>query len=687
MNIPLLRSLLLCVPLVACGGKTTRNTNPTIETPDYTQLSEQQLEPGSLRQASAFELEQLLKNGLRISLKNNQNFNTLVRESSINNATADVKTEVNGHSVTNVQVQGVDEADNVKYDGRYIYLATPAVYAETGTAASIKIFATDALAAEVTEVSTIDLDATRWGDVSELYLVGDEQASTGLVSVRRSLNYIALMDTRVDLASSALYWPTAMKHGIDIRLYDVRSPASPSKAWSLSLDGNLIGSRKIGNRLYIISSFVPHLETLDYNLGNYAIREHNVGTDESGNKINNDARIRNENIIAETRIEKLLPEYAINDGSSQPLVSSSGCLIPEHTDKNQGYLNIINITTIDLSAQKLLGSKCINTNVAGIYSSLDNLYLGGSGYGDWNDWKSFTVVHKFSLIDSGVEYQASGSVEGMLGWNQPSYRMDEKDGYLRMITTDYSNFIEPEHHLNVLQKVAGHSDLAVVAQLPNASYPEPIGKPREDIYSVRFNGDKAYIVTFERTDPLYVLDLATATDPKVAGQLEIPGFSTYLHPVGDHYLFSLGNETDLNGRQAGVKASLFDIRDMTKPILVNAQVLGNSGSWSNALYDYRAISFLQASDDQLRITFPMIGDAAVDQLEVNGDRGSLKLFEINGLTKNIASLDYAGEVSKNTAVEDYYYWNGNERGILHNDVVFYVYGASVTAKPWRVIAP
>ncbi len=672
MNSYLLRYILLCLPLAACGGKKTHDADTPTNKTDYSQLSEQQLEPGSLRQASAAELEQLLKNGLRVSLKNNQNFHTLVRESAINNSAADAKTEINGHSITNIQVQGVDESDSVKYDGHYIYLGTPIVHTETGTTTSIKIFATDADTAEATEVSTTTLDTTHWGDVSELYLVGNEQASTGLVTVRRSWN-IALFDPVVSTLSSDVFLPSSMMQGIDIRLYDVRSPASPSKAWSLSLDGNLISSRKIGNKLYIVSSFIPHLEALDYSAGT------------SSGISSTDARTRNENLIAETSIEKLLPKYAINDGSPQSLVGASGCLVPKDTDKNQGYLNFINITTIDLNSQELLSSKCINSNVQGIYASLDNLYLGGSGYTDWNDWKSFTVVHKFSLADSGVDYQASGSVEGMLGWNQPSYRMDERDGYLRMVTTDYSDFSSPKHHLNVLHKVAGRSELEVVAHLPNDTHPESIGKPREDIYSVRFNGDKAYIVTFERTDPLYVLDLASATDPKLVGQLEIPGFSTYLHPVGEHYLFSLGHETDINGRSTGVKASLFDIRDMTKPTLINAHVLGDSSSWSSALYDYRAISFLQASNDQLRITFPMT-EMLTEMDSINGGSGSLKLFEINGLTTNVASLDYAGEVSKSIVPRDYF-WSNNERGILHNDAIFYVYGASVTANPWRIVTP
>ncbi len=151
MNIPLFRSLLLCLPLVACGGKATHNTDTKTKNTDYSQLSEQQLEPSPLRQASADELEHFLKNGLRVSLKNNQNFATLVRESAINNAAADVKTEINGHSITNVQVQGIDEADSVKYDGHYIYLVTPTVYAETGTTTGIKIFATGAF--QVSKVS------------------------------------------------------------------------------------------------------------------------------------------------------------------------------------------------------------------------------------------------------------------------------------------------------------------------------------------------------------------------------------------------------------------------------------------------------------------------------------------------------------------------------------------------------
>ncbi len=680
-----LRYLLLCLPLAACGGGSTHDSDTNTKKADYSQLSEQHLEPGSLRQASATELEQLLKNGLRVSLKNNQNFDTLVRAASVNNTADDVKTEAGGHSITNVQVQGVDEADSVKYDGHYIYLATPTLFTDTGATTSIKIFATDTATAKATEVSTTNLDTTYWGDISELYLVSNEQATTSLATLRRSWNYIALMNTDVRVADSSIWWPHSMKQGIDIRLYDVRSPASLSKSWSLSIDGNLLSSRKIGNKLYIVSSFIPSIETLDYS----------DGTD-SSNAAKSDARIRNENLIADTRIEKLLPEYVINDGNPQPLISSSGCLIPVHTDKNQGSLNIINITTVDLNTQQLLNSECISSNVDGIYTSLNNVYLGGSDHTnwndgiDWNDWKSFTLIHKFALVDSGVTYQASGSVEGILGWNQPSFRMDEYNDYLRIVTTDYGNFTEPKHLLNVLHKVTGRSELEVVAHLPNAAHPEPIGKPKEDIYSVRFHGAKAYVVTFERKDPLYVLDLATATDPKLAGRLEIPGFATYLHPVGENYLFSLGMETDTNGLQTGVKASLYDIRDMTKPTLINAIVFGNSGSWSSALYDYRAISFLQASNDQLRIAFPMteIIEANPTDLLINETHPGLKLFEINGLTQHAASLDFAGEVIDEPAASgDSIFRNGNERGILHDNAAFYVHGATVNGKKWRMTAP
>lgn len=636
-----------------------------------------------MRQASESDLSLLLKNGLRASLKNNESYGMFIRGAvAKTESVTDTGSSGSGFSTTNVQVQGVDESDSVKYDGKYIYIATPHEYTEAGASAALKILSTNADKAIATEVSNTPVDTSQWGGISELYLVSQNQATSGVVTLRRSWNFIAFKEklannaanpsaklfAETDKMSSAAIWPYRMNNGIEVSIYDVRTPSTPSRAWTLTLDGDLLGSRKIGNTLYIVSSFVPSISTLEYG----------VDTEEK--------RIANETLIAQTGVEKLLPEYAINGGTAQPLNKTSGCLIPSDTKATDGYLNLVNITVIDLSAQQMVKSQCINASVEGVYSSLDSMYLGGSAYNDWQGWNSFTVMHKFALKPSDIAYEATGTVEGVLGWGETSFRMDEFNENLRVVTTTYSEQGEPTHHLNILRKAVGRSELASVAQLPNKQRPEPLGKPKEDIYAVRFNGNKAYVVTFERKDPLYVLDLSNPLDPSIAGELSIPGFSTYLQPIGDNFLFSLGNETDEKGRVSGLKVSLFDVRDMKKPTQVSNHVFGNASSWSDALYDHRALSWLQTSADQVRLVFPVNIYKDVQDGEFLTSRwqnNSLLKFEINGLANNKASLDSAGEIiGEDNSTQEYPQWTGVDRGLLHHNALYYVHGKKVIGDFW-----
>lgn len=691
-----LKQMILSVPLIACGslaslgligcgGDNSSGKTTDTET-DYSKLSASELKPEPLREASASELELLVKNGLRLNIAGQKEFDDVMRDTPILSNAADEGSSTESFSGTNVQVQGVDEADHVKYDGAHIFLATPIDYSNNQAEQHLKIFAADANTAQVSEVSDITLAADHWGDVSELYLVNSNDATSGLVTLRRSWNFIAF-DTVIDDTDDAIepnqdiaidmsvtderFMPYHMQNGVEITLYDVRSPSNPDKAWSMTLDGDLLSSRKIGNTLYLITSFMPGINNLEI----YAT------TDE--------VRTANETLIKNTSLEKLLPEYSINGGSPQPLTSGDGCLIPESTTDTIGYSNFINITAINLATQQMIESVCVNGYIDGIYSSQENLYLGGSKYEEWNFWQGYTVVHQFALTEAGVDYRATGAVEGILGWNNPAFRMDEYDDNLRLVTTTFNDQGERTHHLHVLRNTDNSNQLTQIAQLPNDLHPEPIGKPREDIYAVRFHGERAYVVTFERIDPLYVLDLTDATNPVIAGELEIPGFSTYLHPIGDNYLFSLGNETDNNGWQTGIKVSLFDIRDMSNPVLVNSHVLGNNYSWSDALYDHRVLSFLQTSADQLRISFPM---TFYNYEEVHADNAlypsihsGLQLFEINGLQSNEASLEHLGEVvgaTNEDHPESFWYYIGRTRGIMHNNAVFYTYEATVTGELW-----
>jgi hypothetical protein len=572
MNIVARRLLIGLFPiaLTACGGGSSNTAEQgTAKDPDYSQLKQVQPDSTPLRPASDAELSRLIKNGLRLSLHNNT-YDNLIRTTAFSFATESAAQD-NSFSTTNVQIAGVDEADFVKYDGKRIYLVTPVEHSAGGTTTHLKIFATDAAGASVKPVSDTALDTSGWGAASELYLVNSaEDQTAGVVTVRRSWELISFNNFLADTNSASepigASLPYPGKSGINVTVYDVRDPTAPSSAWSMSLDGDLLGSRKIGNVLYLVSSFVPVLEPLNYGATTTLLRQ------------------QNERLIEQTAISQLLPQHQINSGAEQPLNSASECLVSADAGSDSGHLNMVNITAIDLQSYQLIESICVNTLVQGIYVSPTNIYLGSSDFTDAEPANSATVIHKFSLGARGIDYEATGAVPGVLGWNSPSFRMDEHDGDLRIVTTSSNADSQPQHHLTVLRQNAATNKLQTLAQIPNTARPQIIGKPNEDIYAVRFKGDKAYVVTFERIDPLYVIELSDPADPFIAGELEVPGFSTYLHPIDEQYLFALGNEVDRQGTQTGVKISLFDVQDIANPALIESVVLGNQHSWSEAIY-------------------------------------------------------------------------------------------------------
>jgi len=150
------------------------------------------------------------------------------------------------------------------------------------------------------------------------------------------------------------------------------------------------------------------------------------------------------------------------------------------------------------------------------------------------------------------------------------FSMDENDGFLRVATT--SEWANPDNSVYVLD-----DDLEVVGSLEGLA-------PTERIYSVRFVQDTLYLVTFRQVDPLFVIDLSNPYDPKVLGEVEITGFSTYLHPIDDDHVLGIGFEN------WSVKISIFDVSDPTDPTEMDRYVI-SGGSWSEANYDHKAVLF------------------------------------------------------------------------------------------------
>ena len=254
------------------------------------------------------------------------------------------------------------------------------------------------------------------------------------------------------------------------------------------------------------------------------------------------------------------------------------------------------VSTLDATNKETFNSTAVLGGGENVYCSADNLYITSGRYeetissgGDAvaeifmiDDSAIYTTeILKFDIFGEKIEYKTKGKVNGT-ALNQ--FSVDEYNGYLRIATTA-GNFQNAKNNLYVLD-----SDMVIVGMV------EGLAKG-ETIKSVRFMGDTGYVVTFEQTDPLFVIDLKDPENPEVLGELKIPGFSNYLHPVTENYLLGIGVNGDDNGAGNGMKISLFDVSDKKNPKEVSKfEILPQENTdnlWGyldcSAFYDHKAV--------------------------------------------------------------------------------------------------
>jgi uncharacterized secreted protein with C-terminal beta-propeller domain len=215
------------------------------------------------------------------------------------------------------------------------------------------------------------------------------------------------------------------------------------------------------------------------------------------------------------------------------------------------------------------------------------------GYGSsaatlWRAWADVSTVHRLYIYQGTVACALTGEVRGHV-LNQ--FAMDEFGGHFRIATTEWGadGRATTENHLFVL-----NGTLDVVGSIEGMA-------PGESIQAVRFLGERAYVVTFEQIDPFFVLGLADPTEPVILGELKIPGFSQYLHPISDTHVIGIGVETsmpDPTGRitRSGFKVSLFDVADVANPREVAKDVVTGLSVYSEAQWDHHAFLWIGARD-------------------------------------------------------------------------------------------
>jgi uncharacterized secreted protein with C-terminal beta-propeller domain len=340
--------------------------------------------------------------------------------------------------------------------------------------------------------------------------------------------------------------------------------------------------------------------------------------------------------------------------------------------ENESYGNAVTvILAIDAAGDGSYSAAGYMTGGFGVlYVSSEHMYIAVTSY-EYLDNEGYyemlekTAIHKIAFDELDTTYVCSGEVPGRL-LNQ--FSMDEYAGNLRVATTTGQigwGAGNPSNNIYVLD-----SEMALLGKLEGLA-------PGEQIYSSRFFGDRAYLVTYMRIDPFFVIDLSDAANPKLVGSLEVPGFSDYLHPYGDNHVIGIGQDTlvDPSGGFSwfeGLKLSLFDVTDVGNPVEEDKIVIGERGTTSEAQNDHKAFMF---DEERGILAFPVNLYQSESNPDPNGWNWTYGSYVWQGVVVYNVSLDggfqYVGRVTHGSDGQPYYFDRLCVRRSLYIEDVLY----------------
>ncbi len=521
------------------------------------------------------ELKKLIKANLNV----NENGNYGARDGmaileTATSAQADMATgtdtnkALTDYSETNNQVQGVDEADIIKTDGKFIY------YLKDGKIIVVKANQNGEL--DITSEINFELKKGANFYANELFLHENMLVVMGTYYEAIIPEGSTITESSASLDAVAIdgcYMPSYMagKETTKIIIYDISDKSNIKELRTVEMEGSYLTSRKIGNSLYLVSN-----KYFDY------------------------YRILNE----ELKEDEILPAYKDSNKGDDYISIKCNTMIYYDNFNTANYVMIAGIDLSDLS--KEIDLTTILGAAQTVYCSTDNLYFAQVEYNyDTKEESSNdgsltdkimiaynetcdTNIFKFELNNGVVTANGSAKVPGNL-INQ--FSMDEYDGYFRIATTTGQTWNDENPSYNnvyILDK-----DLKTVGKL------EDLAKG-EKIYSTRFMGNKLYMVTFKQVDPLFVIDLSNPNSPVVAGELKLPGYSSYMQAYDENHIIGIGYDTEAitekyDGKvferivQKGLKMAMFDVSDMNNPKLLHETIIGGQGTYSEALYNHKAV--------------------------------------------------------------------------------------------------
>lgn len=671
LPVSLVAALGACL-LVACGGG--GGSSPILEQPAARPEVLNASQPGELL---AFMKERIQKRWAAGMSSGSGGFVTVDLVVSTTSAGPAGNSAPTSFSSTTVQEAGVDEDDLMKTDGSLIYSLAPPLGATASSRLLVHKLQDNGRAQLSAELLLPAPDGFNSPFSLGLQLAGSGQR-VAIVGQGWKGGWSDCPPGVACISDSLLpYFAAEVREQVALDVVSVSNPAAPRMESRILIDGSLLGTRRIGDALYVVSSWSPRL-TLDTLPASAPAAERDAA-------------------LGKLKTSDLMPTIRIDGAAAQPLLQDTDCwLQPANASLD---LRLTVITRFDLAAGSLTrSSRCIAGGSEALYMSPTSLVLattrypvvtGADGLMRYPS-TALTDVHKFALVASGVDYRGSASVPGHLGWNpeQKADRISDFNGDLRVLTfsgetgwfiTALDTVVPPPGAspatLTVLRERSSDKTLQVIGQLPNAHRPQWIGHEGEQVYAVRFVGPRAYVVTFRRTDPLYVLDLAIPADPRIAGELKAPGFSDYLYPLANGLLFGVGRDATAEGRALGVKVGLFDVSDPANPKEVATRSFGEAFSSTGLNYSRHGINlFTQGSTT--RIALPMFVRNAVPAQSQQG----LQRFEVDTVAKSLLVKPMIGAVT--TEYEDPYdplWW---QRSVQIGAQVHWLSRGTVTSWDW-----
>ena len=489
---------------------------------------------------------------------------------------------------TNTQEAGVDEADLIEAspDGQYLYV----------------------LRREARELLVIDSSNLDNLQILQRMSLGDNKQPSGMfldsdtqrLVVVLTPGYIYYLeappvsDAGFASAGKSSIAPPYFEQATEVQFYDVSDPTAPQPLETLRIDGQYLDARRIDDRLHLITQFgFPYPSELytSETFNTLAYEEYPqayADADEARmDALAEQIRAQIASAVDKLEISELLPTLGTQASAQQTLACNQ--IQRPSISTRMGLLMISSIDT-DGSALSTLGT--IN-NAWQLYASSNALYLSQHSGGWWFDpeQKQQTAIYRYDISTGSAVPNGLGIIDG---WFANRYQMSEFDGHLRVVSSEARPAEDPEaawvnhHHLSILSTTG--MDLSGQVE----DFVDVAEKPRETIRATRFVGDSAYVVTFEQIDPLFTFDLSDPTQPEKKGELEIPGFSTYMHPLGSDHLLTIGRNAGEGGigTGRGFQLQIFDVTDLSAPkVIASAEPQLDDGDYAFSLAEHDPHAF------------------------------------------------------------------------------------------------